>query len=114
MKGRNLSVQSLLHDAEYNSKSNLYHHIKSIHERKRYECTICNASLTTKAKLRKHIEFVHEGKKPFRCDICDVKFAEKGTLDNHIRTVHEKPKHIDETKKVFHCQMQFLQYQFCI
>ena len=114
MKGRNLSVQSLLHDAEYNSKSNLYHHIKSIHERKRYECTICNASLTTKAKLRKHIEFVREGKKPFRCDICDVKFAEKGTLDNHIRTVHEKPKHIDETKKVFHCQMQFLQYQFCI
>ena len=71
-------------------------------------------NLTTKAKLRKHIEFVREGKKPFRCDICDVKFAEKGTLDNHIRTVHEKPKHIDETKKVFHCQMQFLQYQFCI
>ena len=84
MKGRNLSVQSLLHDAEYNSKSNLYHHIKSIHERKRYECTICNASLTTKAKLRKHIEFVREGKKPFRCDICNNEPARKSQMNQHI------------------------------
>ena len=32
-----------------------------------------------------------------------AKFAEKRTLDNHIRTIHENSKHIDETKKAFHC-----------
>ena len=28
-----------------------------------------------KQNLKKHIETVHEGIKPFKCSICDVKFA---------------------------------------
>ena len=30
---------------------------------------------TNKQNLKKHIEAVHEGIKPFKCSICDVKFA---------------------------------------
>ena len=28
-----------------------------------------------KQKLKKHVEAVHEGIKPFKCSVCDVKFA---------------------------------------
>ena len=57
-----------------------------------------------KQNLKKHIETVHEGIKPFKCSICDVKFANnynpqiqesqikfanKQNLKKHIETVHE-------------------------
>ena len=28
-----------------------------------------------KQNLKKHVEAVHEGIKPFKCSVCDVKFA---------------------------------------
>ena len=30
---------------------------------------------TNKQNLKKHVEAVHEGIKPFMCSVCDVKFA---------------------------------------
>ena len=96
---------TLCNKGKYNQKRNLNLHIRTVHEGmgKKHPCTICSYRFSSSASLRRHVESVHEGKKPFRCDICDAKFALKSTLDSHIRNIHENPKHIDETKKAFHC-----------
>ena len=33
------------------------------------------SSFADKQNLKKHVEAVHEGIKPFKCSICDLKFA---------------------------------------
>ena len=40
--------------------------------------------------LKKHIEAVHEGKKPHKCVICEATFTQKTSLKKHITNVHEK------------------------
>ena len=97
---------TLCDEGKYNQRRNLNLHIQRVHEgiENKYACTICSYKFDSNARLKKHIETVHEGKKPFRCDICDTKFAEKSTLNCHIKSIHENPKNCDDTKKVFHCE----------
>ena len=75
-----------------------------MHEGKRYECTICNISLTTNRGLKKHIESVHEGKRTFRCDICDGRFSQNAGLKSHIKSVHESNKPTDDKNKACQCK----------
>ena len=63
-----------------------------------FKCNICNLLLKTKRNLKRHIESVHEGKKPFKCNTCDVNFAAKDSLKRHISLVHER-------KKSFNCNI---------
>ena len=39
------------------------------------QCNICDASFKITQELNKHIESVHERKKPFDCTQCDAKFS---------------------------------------
>ena len=56
-------------------------------------CKLCDSSFATKQSLKKHIESLHEGKKPFECSICNAKIAQKGHLNYHILYVHGEKKH---------------------
>ena len=56
------------------------------------KCDICSSLFKTKRQLKKHIESVHEGKKPFKCNICDVSFSQKHNLETHVVSVHEGKK----------------------
>ena len=47
---------------------------------------------------KKHIQEVHEGKKPYRCTECNVAYGQKGNLNRHISSVHDKVK-------AFRCKM---------
>ena len=63
------------------------------------------SSFADKQNLKKHVEAVHEGIKPFKCSICDLKFAnnynpliqewylssfvDKQNLKKHVEAVHE-------------------------
>lgn len=97
---------TLCDQGKYSQRRNLNLHIQRIHEgiENKYACTICSYSFNSNALLKRHVDSVHEGKKPIRCDICDAKFAEKSTLKSHIKLIHENPKHFDDTKKVVHCK----------
>ena len=51
-------------------------------------CSICNFGTATKARIRRHIESVHE-KLRNQCELCDYKVAKSSHLTDHIRSVHE-------------------------
>ena len=42
--------------------------------------------------MKKHIESVHEKKKPHKCTECDKSFAFKNDVGKHIDGVHKKLK----------------------
>ena len=43
--------------------------------------------------MNRHVESVHEGKKPFKCDICDYRDAlKRGQINRHVASVHEEKK----------------------
>ena len=46
-----------------------------------------------KGSLKKHIDLVHEGKKPYGCPTCNKAFGRSQTLKDHILSVHEKNSH---------------------
>ena len=54
------------------------------------KCDVCDSLFKTKFHLKRHIESVHERKKPFKCNICDVSFTEMGKLN--VSLVHERKK----------------------
>ena len=58
---------------------------------------------TNKQDLKKHVEAVHEGIKPFKCSVCDVKFANKQHLKKHIETIHEEIKPFKCTIRISYC-----------
>ena len=51
-----------------------------------FECPECNKTFTQKANLRRHLKFIHTGKKPFVCDVCNKAFNRKGNMEVHRLT----------------------------
>ena len=49
-------------------------------------CEICDATFTKGYNLKKHIESIHEGIKPFECSTCYKTFSHKYNLKSHIAT----------------------------
>ena len=61
-------------------------------QKQSFTCQVCKASFTSNSRLTKHIECVHEGKKPFKCIICDYSAASKSYLNIHVEAVHEQKR----------------------
>ena len=74
-------------------KPHLKRHIESVHQGiKPFKCTLCEYEGSVKLSLEKHIESVHEGIKPFKCSICDFKTAFEPHLKRHIESLHQGVK----------------------
>jgi len=60
----------------------------------KYHCAKCNKtfSFPTAASFKRHIESVHEGKRPYKCEHCELRFEEKSKMKNHVMVVHDKQK----------------------
>ena len=58
------------------------------------KCDICNSLFKTKEKLKRHIESVHDRKKPFKCNVCDACFTRNGDLNAHKVSVLERTQSI--------------------
>jgi KRAB domain-containing zinc finger protein len=68
-------------------------HIDSVHEQKKpHKCSICDFTTSRKETLKVHVESIHEGKKLHKCSICDYTSSYKGHLKTHIESVHEGNK----------------------
>ena len=63
--------------------------------------SLCHSKFTIKPGLKRHVEYIHEGKKPaFVCTFCSKRFELKKDMKNHINVVHEG-------KKPFDCKICF-------
>ena len=68
---------------------------KTVHERKivgipSVMCPICNKGFTAERNIKRHIQVVHEGHKPFHCAPCQHNFGSKQELMRHNIIVHER------------------------
>jgi hypothetical protein len=52
-------------------------HFSSIHENRKHGCTKCDALITRKGHLKKHIKIIHEDNKALRCNTSDDYFTRK-------------------------------------
>jgi len=62
--------------------------VESIHEKTKYDCTLCEHKSNSRYQLKKHKASKHEGVK-YPCDQCDYKANELGNLKRHKRSKHE-------------------------
>ena len=57
---------------------------------KKYKCSKCERSLSTKDSLKTHMAYVHTDIREFKCDFCEYAAKRPDTLHRHIRRVHHK------------------------
>ena len=55
-------------------------------------CPHCPYKAEINSVLKKHMDAVHLGMRPFHCDICEFSCSKKTNLHQHIKTVHLKLK----------------------
>ena len=54
------------------------------------KCDFCTSLFKSQPTLSKHIELVHEKKKPYLCSYCDYACGMKSDLKKHVEAVHER------------------------
>ena len=83
--------------AKFATSESLSHHRSSRHgvnakgdvvPKKMYPCNRCGKLLTSRLKLMKHIEVLHEGKRDFKCKFCEKSFGSKSNLQIHEGAIH--------------------------
>ena len=74
--------------------------MKKAKEKAAFKCPECGRVFGLKTNLKKHIEAVHEGKKPFVCPRKSSRFARKQDLNRHVKAVHEGVKQADQKAKL--------------
>ena len=89
----------------------LHGHIEVVHRKivKKFECTVCEKSYSSKSNLNKHRKTAHLMSnlnsafieninkkaslgKEIHCKFCEKKFSRKDALKRHVTTVHKDVK----------------------
>ena len=60
---------------------------------------ICDSPFSKKLDVNRHLDSVHEGKRPYKCSFCNISFGIKQNLTRHITSVHEKKKPFKKCSK---------------
>lgn len=75
-------------NGKFLSKYSVWRHIKrhflSMNQTKREQCSICGQSFSTQLNLRRHIQTIHEGLKPYACPICQKQFTSQHYVKTHM------------------------------
>ena len=72
--------------------SNLRKHLRDTHGDKSFSCDRCSYKTAHKRSLNHHIQYVHEGIKPYKCVYQECNFSgtsTKSKLDEHLSLVHQ-------------------------
>ena len=81
-------------DKDFARGPGLILHRQKVHEGidKSAQCSICEQKLASKGKLKRHINDIHLKLKPFECPSCKYKATNKPMLNNHVKAMHEGVK----------------------
>jgi methyl-CpG-binding domain protein 4 len=111
----------------FGTSKNRRRHLRAVHEREKFCCTLCGASLSRKDKLvshmtkihatqkdiycaecqdsfwttellNRHIRSVHKGLNSFKCIICDIELSRKDKFDQHLRTTRHKANALEQER----------------
>ena len=73
----------------FNSKSNLSRHVKTLHlQLNKKDCDSCNKTFRDANSLKIHIATIHNKKGISICEVCDKTFTSKKILKIHVNTIH--------------------------
>lgn len=74
---------------QYKSRFNLRRHVEFNHlGRKPFKCSTCERSFVSKQNLIEH-QFIHSGVKPYKCSTCGLNFRQMSLLTLHKRSHDE-------------------------
>ena len=91
-EGVDKSVHCSICEQKLSSKSKLKRHINDTHLKlKPFECPSCKYKATTMLILNMHIKAMHEGIK-FQCTFCDYKTSFKSNVGKHEESKHSGKK----------------------
>jgi hypothetical protein len=78
---------------EAGRKDKLKQHIKTVHDRVRYACSMlgCDYNTPRADKLRRHVAVVHQGI-VYQCELCSYRAARPDKLKNHMLS-HQQQRH---------------------
>ena len=65
-------------------------HNSRVHDFKEFECQQCQTVLKSRNDLKRHMESVHEKKKPFMCTKCQSTFSRKSYGKTHLLVKHKE------------------------
>ena len=96
------------------SSSNLYNHIKRVHEgiRQYTSCTKCEKVFKGKSAMLRHYEIIHEGIKKFICKICAKAFGQRVELKLHVSRFHKEALNEETQKPVSELSCQYCDKTF--
>ena len=87
------TVQCSICQRSFPSQAKLQDHLESVHAPKDIQCDLCDKSFSTQKSLNTHIDYSHKKEASFVCDECGNKFKAKGLLASHIANVHQGIRH---------------------
>ena len=61
--------------------------VTSVHERKKFSCSLCCQNFSLNSSLKRHVESFHEGLK-FSCSFCGQTCSQRFTVKKHISVSH--------------------------
>jgi hypothetical protein len=75
-------------DVVYVRKECLTRHVKSVHEKFKYECSFCPETFTVAVLFKAHSVNEHGEPKAFKCKQCNKRYNRQKALQNHIDIHH--------------------------
>nr|CAB3267936.1 ZF(C2H2)-13 zinc finger protein [Phallusia mammillata] len=75
---------------EFAQEDSLKKHIQVVHQKKKpHKCKECGKQFGQRQDLTVHMN-THTGIKPFACEKCDKRFTSSSSRNAHVRQIHEK------------------------
>ena len=65
-------------------------HVEWVHEGvKPYNCKICNKAFNREIMVKRHVQLFHDKQKNFVCHLCGKRFGTDTCIKRHIENIHE-------------------------
>ena len=89
--------------SEFKHGSQLWRHVKIIHDGKQFTCVQCNASYVTKGGLKRHINTFHKKLYRYLCETCGIGYMDRSRYYDHVSAHTGVKRHTCSI-----CEMKFM------